>query len=156
MTKRTTIIAVGVVLLIIASIVLYTQSTALSYSGLKSMLLTHGATVQDDGIGSEPFMAGTDHRVRVNAEGVDVFEYRTTLEATYDASRISTDGSTFRGGFGPIGRTAATVDFIAPPHWFRSGRIIVLYVGRQSDLIALLQQVLGPQFAGGDATSRMA
>lgn len=151
MTKRKAIVVgggVGVVLLVLIGLALYTQLTALSYSGLKSALRAQGATVQDEGIGSQPFLAGTDERLRVNGTEVDVFEYHTTLEATYDASRISADGSTFRGGFGPFGGQAATVDYIAPPHWFRAGRVIVLYVGRQGDLLARLRQVLGPQFAG--------
>jgi hypothetical protein len=148
MTRRRVTVGVGVGLLILLSAVLYTQLTALSYDGLKSALRAHGAAVQDDGLGSQPFLAGTDRRLRVNGVGVDVFEYRTTFEASYDASRISADGSTFRGGLGPLGGQAAAVEFIAPPHWFRSGRVVVLYVGQQGDLLALLRQVLGPQFVG--------
>lgn len=152
MTRRRVIVAAGISPLVIVSIVLYTQLTAMSYAGLKSMLRTQGATVQDDGIGSQPFLAGMDYRMKVNGAGVDVFEYRTTLESTYDASRISADGSTFRAGFGPFGGTAAIVDYIAPPHWFRTGRVVVLYVGNESSVLTLLQQVLGPQFAGGAAS----
>jgi hypothetical protein len=149
MTRRRVAVGVGVGLLIVLGVVLFTQQAAMSYDSLKSALRTHGAAVRDDGIGSQPFLGGTDRRLRVNGVGVDVFEYRTTFEASYDASRISADGSTFRGGLGPLGGRAATVDFIAPPHWFRSGRVVVLYVGQQGDLLALLRQVLGPQFAGG-------
>jgi hypothetical protein len=120
----------------------------LSATGLVSALRAQGATVQDEGIGSDLFLAGTDHRLRVNGMSIDAFEYRTTLEARYDASRISRDGSTFGPRFGPFGDHAATVDYVAPPHWFRKGRVLVLYVGRQADLLALLRQVLGPPFAG--------
>jgi hypothetical protein len=155
MTRRRAIVGVGIGLLVIVGVVLYTQLTALSYGELKAALRAHGAMIQDDGIGLQPFLSGTDHRLRVNGEGVDVFEYRSALEAAYDASRISADGSTFHGGFGPFGGQAVVVDYVAPPHWFRAGRVIVLYVGRQSAVLAQLRQVLGPQFAGGDATVAM-
>ena len=152
MTRRKATVvgaSVGAVLLILVGLVLYTQLTALSYTGLQSALRAQGATVQDEGsVSPSPFLAGTDYILRVNGTEVNVYEYRTTIEATYDASRLSADGTTFAPRFGPFGDHAATVDFIAPPHWFRRGRVIVEYVGRQADLLALLRQVLGPQFAG--------
>ena len=40
------------------------------------------------------------------------------------------------------------VDWIAPPHFYHTGRVIVLYVGSNADLIRLLEATLGPQFAG--------
>jgi hypothetical protein len=79
---------------------------------------------------------------------VDAFEYRTTFGAAYDASRLSADGTSLRPSFIPGGGQAGDLDFIAPPHWFHQGRVLVLYVAQQVDLLALLRQVLGPQFAG--------
>jgi hypothetical protein len=151
-TRRALPVVVGIVLLVLAGLAAYTQLTALTYGGLKDLLRAQGATIQDEGI-SQPlpdrFLTGTGHRLRINGMDLGAFEYQTTLAATYDASRISADGTTLRPSFLPNGGPAASIDFIAPPHWFHKGHVIVLYVGRQGDLVALLRQALGPQFAGG-------
>jgi hypothetical protein len=141
------LIGTGVALLVLASILLVTQLGATSYTSLQTALRAHGASVQDDGQGSEPFLTGTDHRLIVNGVGIDVFEYPTTFGASLDGSHISSDGATISVHNGPFG-SVTTVDFVAPPHWFRAGRVIVLYVGQSTALLNLLQAVLGPQFAG--------
>jgi hypothetical protein len=76
---------------------------------------------------------------------VEAYEYGTTSAAQADAGRVSSNGSTIRG---PDGQVVA-VDFIASPHDFRRGRVIVSYVGDDRAMIVLLAAVLGPQFAGG-------
>ena len=158
MTKRKATVVrvgsgVGIVLLLLVGLVLYTQLTALSYSGLKDRLRGQGATIQDEGVqphifGGERLLAGTGYLLRINGTAVDAFEYRTTLGAFYDTTRFSADGTTLRPSFIPGGGQEGYLDFIAPPHWFHQGRVLVLYVGRQADLLALLRRVLGPQFAG--------
>jgi hypothetical protein len=76
------------------------------------------------------------------------YEYVTTHDAALDEACISPDGSTITSA-GFLGSSSALiVDYVAPPHWFYAGRIIVLYVGCDASLIDLLQQVLGPPFAG--------
>jgi hypothetical protein len=150
MTGRKVLIGAGGVLVALLVVALVTQLTAASYTSVRDALRTHGASVQENGLGSQPFLNGTDHRLTVNGTGIDVFEYRTTLGASLDAGRISRDGSTFSSGFGPLGGQAATVDYVAPPHWFHAGRVLVLYVGQDPSILRLLQAVLGTQFAGGN------
>ena len=146
-TRQKVVLGVAVVLVVLGAVLLVmTQVGATSYASLQHALRAYGASVHDDGRGSEPFLGGTDHRLTVNGTDIDVFEYRTTLGASLDVSHISSDGSTIASGFGPFG-SAVVVDFIAPPHWFHSGRVIVLYVGQSSALRHLLQAVLGPQVA---------
>ena len=60
-----------------------------------------------------------------------------------DASRISPDGSSARTSTG-----AVTVDFIGPPHLYRRGRVIVLYIGSDPAMLATLRELLGEPFAG--------
>ncbi|MBF6592255.1 MAG: hypothetical protein IVW57_17220 [Ktedonobacterales bacterium] len=149
MTQRKKIlIGVGVALLLALALGFTTQASAMSYGGAADALRAAGATVQDNGTGTSAFLRGADHRLTVNGESVDVFEYATTFSAGLDAGRIGADGTTISGGFGPFGGQAAIVDFIAPPHWFAQGRVIVLYVGRSTTLVALLTKVFGAQFAG--------
>jgi hypothetical protein len=49
----------------------------------------------------------------------------------------------------PDGSGTATtiVDWVAPPHFFLKGRVLVLYVDNDAAVLRLLQSLLGPQFA---------
>jgi hypothetical protein len=40
------------------------------------------------------------------------------------------------------------VDWVAPPHFFLKGRVLVLYVGSDPAVLAALRAVLGAQVAG--------
>ena len=78
--------------------------------------------------------------ININGESVQVFGYATKAAAEADASRVTADGTT-------IGTSKPT--WIATPHFFRSGKLIVLYLGSNQDIVDLLQTTLGNQFAGG-------
>ena len=71
---------------------------------------------------------------------MQVFEYGSAAEAQEEAARVSPDGSS-------VGTTIIT--WVSTPHFYRSGKIIVVYVGSSRELLSLLESVLGPQFAGG-------
>ena len=38
--------------------------------------------------------------------------------------------------------------WVAPPHFYKAEKLIVLYVGESEAIIDILESVLGPQFAG--------
>jgi len=40
------------------------------------------------------------------------------------------------------------VSWVEPPHFFKSGNLIVLYVGEESSILEALHEILGPQIAG--------
>jgi hypothetical protein len=152
---RATVIrtGVGVALLLVVSVALYSQLTALSYRGLEDRLRGQGAIVQDLGtqghLFGERVLAGTEHNLRINGDGMAVFAYDTTMQALYDTTRFASDGKMLRPSVIPGGGQGAHLDDLpAPVHWFHQGRVILLYVGQKADLLALLRQVLGPQFAG--------
>jgi hypothetical protein len=155
----------GHVLLLIAGLLVvllglgaFSQVTAMSYNDLVAKLRAAGAVVVEQGAiagdtgglePSAPLLRGTERILAVNGERVDVHEYATTFFAAADAARVSPDGSTFRAGVGPLGGSAVSVDWVTPPHFYRSGRLIVQYVGTRAEMTGLLAQILGPQFAGG-------
>ncbi len=88
---------------------------------------------------ANPFFSVESARLTVNGHNVSVWEYATSTEADAQAALISPDGD-------EIGNSI--VDWIGPPHFYRGSQLIVLYVGREENLLSLLQDVLGPQFAG--------
>jgi hypothetical protein len=88
---------------------------------------------------SNPFFSVSAQRLLVNGESVSVFEYPTAAAANGEAALVSGDGS-------PIGQTQIT--WIVPPRFYKSDRLIVLYVGSESAVVRALDAVLGPPFAG--------
>lgn len=88
---------------------------------------------------SQPFFAVAGRTVTVNGEAVQAFEYPTEAAAQSDAAKVSTDGSSIGG---------TSVLWVAPPHFFRKGRVIALYLGDSATVLRALNAVLGPQFAG--------
>jgi len=65
---------------------------------------------------------------------------KTATTAAF-ASTISPDGSTVNG---------RAVDWPATPHFFTSGRVIVLYLGDNTQVLLAISDVMGAQFAGGE------
>jgi hypothetical protein len=137
------------VILIGAGVGAYAQASAFSYAGLLAALRTRGAMVQESGSASSVLFRGAGHGLVVNGAAIAAYEYRTTLAAQIDVASLSHDGTTYRPSFGPFGGPAVTVDWIAPPHHYHRGRVIVTYIGSDVAIIHLLTSVLGPQFAGG-------
>jgi hypothetical protein len=109
------------------------------YASLLASLSTAGAEVSEGEIISQPFFTVTGKIIRVNGEDVQVFEYEDEAAAETDASQISEDGSS-------IG--TSMISWMASPHFYRGGKLIVLYVGDNTEITSLLESLLGPQFAG--------
>ncbi|HEX3270000.1 MAG TPA: hypothetical protein VHR15_05080, partial [Ktedonobacterales bacterium] len=84
----------------------------------------------------------------VDGQNVWVYEYATPALADLDASNISPDGSTVHTGIGPFGATY-DVDWIAAPHFYKIGRVIIEYFGSDAETLLLPWQVCGSPFAGG-------
>ncbi|MCI0830660.1 MAG: hypothetical protein J4N67_11045, partial [Chloroflexi bacterium] len=51
-------------------------------------------------------------------------------------------------------QTVTSVLWVAPPHYYKAGRLIALYVGSDNDVIDALQDAMGPRFAGGAGARR--
>jgi hypothetical protein len=110
-------------------------------------LRAKNVTVVISGALSQPFLnpqSGTTVRVSggplTTPADLQLFEYGSASAASADARQIRPDGS---------GTATAIVDWIAPPHFFLKGRLMVIYVGSDTPVLSLLQGLLGPQFAGG-------
>lgn len=139
------ILGVTLGLAIVIGQLLITQTGGMSYVRLRDELHAQGASVQEDGQASQSLLNGVDHSLTVDGVGLDVFEYWTVAGARLDAARISRGGHSISMGIGSWG---ASLYFIEPPHWFYSGRVIVLIAGSNTGVLALLRSDLGPQIAG--------
>ena len=86
------------------------------------------------GILSQPFFSVDAQVLNAYGEDIQVFEYdsRDDALADVDKSGLSPDGA-----------------FLARAHFYQTGNLIVLYVGSNSDITTMLENLLGPQIAGG-------
>jgi hypothetical protein len=102
-------------------------------------LRAEGATAEVVDSISQDFFNVEGQIITVNGADVQVFEYESAEAMENAASQVAPDG-------GSIGTSMVT--WIDTPHFYKAGRIIVLYIGSDQTILGLLENVLGPQFAG--------
>jgi hypothetical protein len=73
-----------------------------------------------------------------------VFGFPDEQTAKEAAARIQPDGYTIQNTMG----INQAVDWAAPPHWYRLGNQIAVYIGMSSKVTDALEEAAGPQFAG--------
>jgi len=111
----------------------------IDYVSLVDNLRLTGATVNPVGEVEQPFFSVKGFVIQVNNDDVQVFEYSDANAAENEAKSISPDGSS-------VGTSMPF--WVAPPHFYKVEKLIVLYIGENEDTIGILDSVLGPQFAG--------
>ncbi len=109
-------------------------------ASLLSALKAAGATVEVGDSINQDFFSVEGQTVKVNGADLQVFEYENAPAMEKDASQVAPDG-------GSIGTSIVT--WIDTPHFYKAGRIIVLYLGNDQTILGLLNNVIGAQFAGG-------
>ena len=108
-------------------------------ASLLAALRDAGAAVEVVDSIDQVFFSPQGSLLSVNEADVQVFEYESAEAMEAEAAQVAPDG-------GSIGTSMVT--WVDTPHFYKSGRIIVLYVGSDEAILDLLEIVLGPQFAG--------
>lgn len=119
-------------------IVQMTTSSTLRVKNLRELikkLKSGGERVSREGKVEQPFFSVKGQIITIGDQDVQVFEYRTIKAAELDARKVSNTGSS-AGTSMPM--------WIAPPHFFKNGRLIVLYVGEKASVLKALEDALGP------------
>lgn len=94
------------------------------------------------GIGlTQPFFSVPGIVISVSGEDLQVFEYADAASAAKDMQGISADASTING---------EDMAWIAPPHFYQHGSLLILYIGSDRATLDLLRTVVGDQVAGFD------
>jgi hypothetical protein len=114
-------------------------NTVQDQASLINALQASGATAEIGDPITQDFFGPQGHTVKVNGADLQVFEYEGAEAMEKDASQVAPDG-------GSIG--TSMVDWIDAPHFYKAGRIIVLYVGSDQAVLDLLRKTIGSQFAG--------
>lgn len=93
------------------------------------------------GIGglTQPFFSVPGIVITISGEDLQVYEYADTTAAAKDTEGISADAGTING---------ESMAWIAPPHFYQHGSLIILYIGDDEATLELLESIVGEQFAG--------
>jgi hypothetical protein len=108
-------------------------------ASLISQLRAAGESVELVGEVDQPFLSVTGTMIKLQGEDVQIFQYSSANEMEAQAALISPDGTA-------VG--TRKIHWIGSPHFFKQGRILVLYVGNNKKVENALEAVLGRQFAG--------
>jgi hypothetical protein len=140
-------IVVVIVIVAIATLSPKPPDQVTDYSTLLHYLRDSGASIGEEGEIHEPFFDVEGRRVTVNGGAIQVFEYANAEVMESEASCVSPDGFSITKEKGDLWERCF-VSWIGPPHFYKAGRIIVIYIGDDDSIISLLENALGTQFAG--------
>lgn len=110
------------------------------YRSFLANLRVHEYTPVEKGRVSQPFTTVEAMVVSIGADDFQVFEFLGAEDVENFSRNVSEDGSV-------IGTSIIT--WVEPPHFYKTDKVLVLYVGNKPDVTAALEKVLGKQFAGG-------
>lgn len=82
-------------------------------------------------------------RITANEHMIEIYEYKNHIELENFARTISSDGNQIGLNF---------ISWISKPHFFKSGNIIVEYVGENSNIIRDIEKIMGKPFASDQNT----
>ena len=108
-------------------------------AGLVAALQAAGATVEVGDSVLQDFFSPEGHSIKINGQDVQVFEYESAEAMEVEASLVAPDG-------GSVG--TSMMMWMDAPHFYKTGRVLVIYIGSDAAVISLLENVIGPQFAG--------
>jgi hypothetical protein len=115
-----------------------TNRYSIDYASFISAMREKGYSLEE----LQPQTSPDEHRlfsvpakyIKVNGENISIFEFIDSDTANSQSQTISNDGSIIGGGI---------IEWIAPPHFYLQGRIIVGYIGRNQALLGNLAKILG-------------
>lgn len=116
-----------------------TGISVMDYSNFVVQLTAEGLAVEETGELLQPFFSVTGRSIKADGQDVQIFEYANGGDMAEDAALVSPDGYS-------IGNTM--LSWIDAPHFYKAGRIIVIYIGSDADFIQHLELILDSQFAG--------
>lgn len=126
-----------------------TSSVAISgVTGLSEELRERGLTVSaatamtgDDILFDDTTAASI---ITVNDQSIQVFEFASIDTAAVQAGTVSRNGNTIRD---------EDISWVGMPHFYRSGNVIVLYLGNNPAIMTPLSDITGGAFAGTGLSS---
>jgi len=122
-------------------------------SAFAAQLRGKGFTVERLAEASQRFLCIYGAQLRLSGSGLtppaelQAYLYDDPALAAANAKRVQPDTSV-RWTESDGSEMMAQFVWVAPPHFFQAGRVLVLYTGTDQTVLATLAELLGPQFAG--------
>jgi hypothetical protein len=110
-----------------------------NYDNLLNELKSSKLNVEAAGVISQTYFSIEGKIIKVSNEDIQVFEYPDKSKADTDINLISPKGDV-------IGSNNIT--WASVPHFYKTDKMLILYVGKNEEIIKLLNKMLGRQFAG--------
>lgn len=111
----------------------------IDYNNLTEQLTAEGVAVEETGELLQPFFSISGKTIKADGQDIQIFEYANGGAMAEDAALVSPDG--FSVG-------TMMLSWVDSPHFYKSGRIIVIYIGSDAHTLQVFEGILGPQFAG--------
>jgi predicted small lipoprotein YifL len=91
----------------------------------------------------QPFLRGDGTMLAVSGAGigpaqVQSFQYESAQAAAADAATLTPE----------CNPGTTRIMWVGPPHFYRAGRVLAIYVGSDTGMTGLLTELLGPQVCG--------
>ena len=112
---------------------------AADYASLLSALRAAGVRAERGEEVEQPFLSLKGKIIKIGDQDVQVFQYPDAAQVEAQAALVSPDGST-------VG--TSKIRWIGSPHFYKQGKLFVLYLGDDGKVLKALDAVLGQQFAG--------
>lgn len=111
-------------------------------ASLQAHLRAQGESVELAGTVKHPFFAIPGQIMVVNGQDIEVFQYADANALAADTRNVGPDGCIGTVGGGMLDA------WVAPPHFYKSAGVMVIYLGSDAKMLQLLTSVMGKQFAG--------
>jgi hypothetical protein len=112
-----------------------------SAQSLVDALTKAGMTINSTGPIEQPFFSEKGTSYEAGKGFLQVFEYADQAAADSDAAKVKPDGTI----------EAYSINWVASPHFYKMGRLIVIYLGDDTTDLGTLKTVLGDPFATAQA-----
>lgn len=94
----------------------------------------------------QDFLPTKRKRMVIGEESIDIYVYSNNKKMENDAKNIDSGGCEYTSP--GIFSKSINVSWVSYPHFYKKGKIIVLYVGTNEKIISDLKDIFGEEFAG--------
>lgn len=89
------------------------------------------------------FIPTTRKRMIIDDKAIDIYVFHSNIRMENEAKNIGSNGFSYQSETRGI-----NIGWVAPPHFYKKGRIIVQYVGSDQKILTDLKDIFGGQFIG--------
>lgn len=124
-------------------------STVQDYASFISYIKDLGLGVGSETKAYSDIYSGNITEVIVNGETMYLIEYSSEDEMSKRASEISPNASTIEKTLADGSKQTINIEKSSiPTHYFKKGKIILIYAGNNESILKILEEIFGQQFAG--------